>query len=88
MWDTDEYTPAPSMSEQHNQWHAQHGMDVTCPLDCNAWEGYDEPAITHELIVTVDDEVRIISVYEDEVVSVRAREVAAATGQTVTVVKL
>lgn len=33
---------APTLAEAHALWHAVHGRDTLCPLDCGIGETYDE----------------------------------------------
>lgn len=40
------WAPVATLSDAHSHWHAQHGANAVCPLDCGASEGvmaeYDE----------------------------------------------
>lgn len=35
---------APTLSEQHAQWHQIHGREATCPLDCapDGWDHHED----------------------------------------------
>lgn len=55
MMDTD-YTPAPSLSDAHAQWHAIHGRNTACPLDCGVGEAeaaWEAMALDYEAPVAV-----------------------------------
>lgn len=42
---------APTMAEAHAQWHAVHGRNSVCPLDCGIGESYDEDPESMPLLV-------------------------------------
>lgn len=41
----------PTLAEAHAQWHAVHGRDTLCPLDCGIGETYDEDPESTTLLV-------------------------------------